>query len=100
MSLALFYGGVILLAIVTDNMSFLIYPWYILATIITITLNISLAVKRFHDVGHQGSEVLLLIIPFVNIYYLFWLTFKQGEQSENIHGPSPKLLQLSAFIGK
>ncbi len=83
-----------------DSRSFLGSPWLNLIAIPTIFMNISLSVKRFHDVGHDGSSVVLLLIPFVNIFYSFWLIFKQGEQSENQYGPKPPLLDFKAFIGK
>jgi len=47
-------------------------------------------IKRFHDINRTGKSIILLIIPFVNVYYFFLLLFKGGDNSKNNYGVPPK----------
>ncbi len=40
-------------------------------------------IKRFHDIGRSGFNVLCFLIPFVNIYFFFLLLFKKGIKSDS-----------------
>lgn len=51
---------------------------------------ISFAVRRFHDMGRGGAELLWFLVPFANIYFLFLIFFKAGDEGENEFGSVPK----------
>ncbi len=60
-------------------------------------------IKRFHDINRTGKSMILLIIPFVNVYYFFQLLFKGGDNSKNNYGDPPKftkqvLIQNRKFL--
>ena len=64
----------------------------ILSTIFSTLLlipTISRAVKRLHDRGYSGWLVLLMIIPFVNIWLLIEIMFLKGNYGQNQYGPDP-----------
>jgi uncharacterized membrane protein YhaH (DUF805 family) len=42
-------------------------------------LELSLIARRFHDLGKSGYHLFLLLVPFVNFYYMALLFFKKGE---------------------
>lgn len=48
-----------------------------------------IAVKRFHDLNRSGWNYLYLLIPGVNLYFLYLLYFKKGNQGDNSYGPDP-----------
>ena len=48
-------------------------------------------IRRLHDLGWSGWSFLLLFIPFVNIYYIFSLYFKKGQDEENKYGKTPNI---------
>jgi len=49
---------------------------------------ISFAVRRFHDIGRGGVELLWFLVPFVNIYFAFLMFFKAGDEKKNEYGPA------------
>lgn len=68
----------------------------IAVTIIAIILSIVLSVKticveieRLHDIERPGIHVLLLLIPFYNIYLKLVLLFKKGTEGSNEYGKDP-----------
>lgn len=47
------------------------------------------SVRRLHDLGRPGREVLLFLVPFYNIYFSLTLCFTRGSSDENEYGPAP-----------
>lgn len=61
---------------------------------------VSFAVRRFHDIGRKGIELLWFLVPFVNIYFLFLIFFKAGDEKVNDYGPAPnRKLNLRNLFG-
>lgn len=62
---------------------------------------VAITVKRLHDLGRPGWQVLLLAIPIVNLYFGFITLFKQGTIGPNEYGPDPlgAAIQSSRSIG-
>ena len=54
-----------------------------LAYFATIFLGLVAGVKRAHDLGRSGTEVLFLCVPLVNIIYGLKLTFQKGDTGPN-----------------
>ena len=46
-------------------------------------ISINLIIKRLHDLWKQWSNVLLILIPFFNIYYFFKLLIEKWEDKQN-----------------
>lgn len=45
--------------------------------------------RRMHDFGTNALYLLGLLIPFINLYFLFILMFKRGDEGNNEFGPEP-----------
>jgi uncharacterized membrane protein YhaH (DUF805 family) len=63
---------------------FLFFPIFIVCA-----FNISLHVRRLHDLNRSGWFWLLLLLPYVNILFLVLLLFARGTKGENHYGVEP-----------
>ena len=77
------YWYFVLFAIIVYILAFLFsYELYVVAVLGLITPTLSAAVRRLHDVGRSGWNLLWSFIPFGSIVVLFWLT-KSSEVGTN-----------------
>jgi len=68
------------------------FGWlYIVYNIATIIPCFAVTVRRLHDIGKSGLEVLLCLIPFAGGIWLFILLMLNGDPEENEYGENPKL---------
>jgi uncharacterized membrane protein YhaH (DUF805 family) len=52
-------------------------------------IELSLFIRRFHDIGRPGTHVFYMLIPFANIYFMALLFFaKSVENSPEAKGNS------------
>ena len=62
---------------------------------------IALAVKRLHDLGHDGGWILLLLVPLVNVILFLYLILGKGQPRTNRFGrrpaPAPELLSIICY---
>jgi len=65
----------------TVGFFFIFFALWLLAFFV----EVSLFIRRFHDMGRPGVHVLFLLIPFVNFYFMFLLFFGKSKDL-----PSPK----------
>jgi uncharacterized membrane protein YhaH (DUF805 family) len=57
--------------------------------LVTMLPYLSVAVRRFHDIGRSGWWVLIPLIPLVGtILYLYWMV-QPGNTGPNEYGPDP-----------
>jgi uncharacterized membrane protein YhaH (DUF805 family) len=57
--------------------------------LVTILPSLSVAVRRFHDIGRSGWWVLIPLIPLVGtLLYLYWMV-QPGNTGPNEYGPDP-----------
>ena len=54
--------------------------------------NLSVTVRRLHDIGYNGFTILIVAIPFIGIIWLLVLLIKDSEPFENKYGQNPKTL--------
>ena len=66
--------------------AFVVVGWLMLPVIIIPT--ISVTVRRLHDVGKSGWNVILSLIPVVNLYIIYLLA-RRGDKGDNRYGFSP-----------
>lgn len=59
-----------------------------------------LHVRRLHDMKRSGWFVLLLAIPFVNIFFGLYLLLFPGNQAKNSYGSPLKKNLLNDFLNK
>jgi len=60
-----------------------------LLIIAVLLFNISLFVRRWHDLGSSGWSVLFNLVPLVNIFIILYVIFKGGKPEKNIYGDPP-----------
>lgn len=59
--------------------------------LVTWVFEISVSVRRWHDLNKSGWWVLINLIPILGwIYTIFMLGFMPGDQGTNAYGPPPK----------
>ena len=63
--------------------AFVVVGWVMLPVLIIPT--ISVTVRRLHDVGRSGWNVLLCLIPVVN-FYIIYLLARRGDKGDNRYG--------------
>ncbi|WP_303815602.1 DUF805 domain-containing protein [Acidaminococcus timonensis] len=51
---------------------------------------LSLAVRRFHDIGRSGLWVLLLFVPVVQLAVYIYLLIRKGTEGDNRFGAVPE----------
>ena len=63
--------------------AFVVVGWLMLPVLVIPT--ISVTVRRLHDVGKSGWNVLLGLIPVVN-FYIIYLLARRGDKGDNHYG--------------
>lgn len=81
-----------LLAIVTGGalafqIAMVLFFIYILLSVIP---SLAVTVRRMHDLGKSGWNVLISFIPLVGPIWFLVLLATEGEHGENYYGPDPK----------
>ncbi len=61
-------------------------PWFIVL------------IQRLHDLNHSGWWSLLMLVPFVNIVFAFYVLLAPGTKGRNNYGPPPPPNQLWHWI--
>jgi uncharacterized membrane protein YhaH (DUF805 family) len=88
-----------ILAVVIDGLigtGAIIYLFYVLATIIP---NLSVSVRRLHDVGKSGWMYLVALIPLVGFIWLLVLFATDSQPGDNEYGPNPKEENSGDYFG-
>jgi len=61
-----------------------IHKWMLFALLILFNLlYLNATVKRLHDIDKSGWYALYILIPFLGIFFLFYLLFSKGTDGEN-----------------
>ena len=63
--------------------------WFQLANLALLWPSIALGIKRAHDRDHSGWYLLLMLIPFVNLWVIIELGCLAGTPGANRFGPDP-----------
>ena len=61
-----------------------------LYSLIALIPSLAVTVRRMHDLGKSGWNVLISFIPLVGPIWFLVLLATEGEQGENYYGPDPK----------
>lgn len=88
-----------ILAVVIDGLigtGAIIYLFYVLATLIP---NLSVSVRRLHDVGKSGWMYLVALIPLVGFIWLLVLFTTDSQPGDNEYGPNPKEENSGDYFG-
>jgi len=88
-----------ILAVVIDGLigtGAIIYLLYVLGTLIP---NLSVSVRRLHDVGKSGWMYLVALIPLVGFIWLLVLLTTDSQPGDNEYGPNPKEENSGEYFG-
>jgi uncharacterized membrane protein YhaH (DUF805 family) len=88
-----------ILAVVIDGLigtGAIIYLFYVLGTLIP---NLSVSVRRLHDVGKSGWMYLVALIPLVGFIWLLVLFTTDSQPGDNEYGPNPKEENSGDYFG-
>ncbi len=81
-SLAIFIIGYFLLSRgvnmhILDNSIF--QPIFLMLFVIVLIIQLSLDIRRLHDIGNPGILTVLYLIPIVNFVFLLYLMIRKGN---------------------
>ena len=63
---------------------------FVLILLIFVTYStVSLSIRRYHDLGKSGWNVLWYFVPLANIIFCLSLLFVSGDEKENQYGAPP-----------
>ena len=68
------------------------FPFYVLIFLLCVVNTVcclTMAIRRFHDVGRCGLWVLLLFVPVLNVIVSLYLLFAPGDKGSNAYGNDP-----------
>lgn len=63
---------------------------FVLYILFSFLPTIAITVRRLHDIGKSGYFILVLLIPYIGIFWIFLLTIISGNEGENKYGYDPK----------
>ena len=63
---------------------------YAIFLLIILLPNFCLMIRRFHDVGKSGWNLLWMLIPIVGFFILIYFFCLDSQPGDNQYGPSPK----------
>ena len=64
---------------------------YSLATLIP---NLSITVRRLHDIGRSGWWFFILLVPLIGVIVLLVFMLLDSKEGSNDYGPNPKLIPI------
>ena len=64
---------------------------YSLATLIP---NLSITVRRLHDIGRSGWWFFILLVPLIGAIVLLVFMLLDSKEGSNDYGPNPKLIHV------
>jgi len=92
----LFYFIFYVLAVVLDNVLGItidymyVGPVTSMFSLVMIIPNLSVTVRRLHDIGKSGWFIFIGLIPVIGSIWLLVLMFKNSQSGTNEYGPNPK----------
>ncbi len=82
-------GVGLLIALVTMGDPAKIRKLQFVNTIASFVVMIVISRRRLRDLGMGPMFLALAIVPIVNLYFLFIMLFKRGDEGANEYGPAP-----------
>ncbi len=65
-----------------------------LFSLILFVPSLSVGVRRFHDIGKSGANLLWLFLPIIGWIYMIVLWLKDGDNEPNRYGDVPAKIEL------
>lgn len=70
----------------------------ILNLVFTMAIFVIMARRRCHDLGVSPWMMLIGFIPLVNLYFIYLMLFKRGDDGANEYGPPPRPNDRAAIL--
>jgi len=86
---------ILILLLVLGMIEEAIITLFVLYYVFTVIPQITITVRRLHDIGRSGWWYLLTFVPFGNIA-LFIYTVLPSESHANVHGPEPHVQDIAS----
>lgn len=96
----LFVSAISSLALAIDDLSgidfghFFYGPVSVLVTFLLLLPSLSVSIRRLHDIGKSGWNILLVAIPFIGPVLLLGFFCSDSKSGENQYGPSVKYIKI------
>ena len=96
----LFVSAISSLALAIDDLSgidfghFFYGPVSVLVTFLLLLPSLSVSIRRLHDIGKSGWNILLVAIPFIGPVLLLDFFCSDSKSGENQYGPSVKYIKI------
>ncbi len=96
----LFVSAISSLALGIDDLSgmdfghFFYGPVSVLVTFFLLLPCLSVSIRRLHDIGKSGWDILLIVIPFIGPVLLLDFFCSDSKSGENQYGPSLKYIKI------
>jgi len=84
-----FLDGLLGLAVFNEDDEFVYGPLLVLSILLLFFPQLSVAVRRLHDIGRSGWWLWLGLIPFVGGLILLVWACMRGTEGNNKYGPNP-----------
>jgi len=72
--------------VIGDN-RYILREIYMLAALFPV---LGVTIRRLHDIGRSGWEVLINFVPFIGTLWFIALMTNIGDRGDNKYGPNPK----------
>ena len=82
--------GSFLESIFNNNVPTLVGYLFVIFFISILLFNVSLFVRRWHDLGNTGLYIIFNFIPIISIFTVFYVIFKSGQKKQNQYGKVPQ----------
>ncbi|WP_230661629.1 DUF805 domain-containing protein [Psychrobacter sp. I-STPA10] len=82
-------------SITTVVLSIIFMPLYIIMAIYSIIIYPK---RRLNDLGRSGWLALTMFLPFINIIFILYILFAQGDEGVNQYGTPPRKNSIIHYI--
>ena len=69
-------------------------PYFLIFMIIMFFPHLAVAIRRLHDSGNSGVNILWSLVPFIGGLIVFVATLEDSESGVNDYGDSPKYPEI------
>ncbi len=63
--------------------------FWVIIVVCVIVFNLSLLVRRWHDIGRSGWMIIFTSIPYIGFVVYIYLVIRKGDVKPNKYGPVP-----------
>ncbi|HUB18058.1 MAG TPA: DUF805 domain-containing protein [Acidobacteriaceae bacterium] len=95
--LVLYAGGLAMFFAGQRSIGFILMAACVVYALAALIPGLAVSVRRLHDTNKSGWWILIAFVPLVGGIILLVLMAIEGDPSNNLYGPNPKLLAQPAM---